>query len=202
MERTDKSNALSEDAPFSGENIFTDIDDFWGKNEINNLAQSGLVAGTGGSNFSPYDTLTRAQLAQMLSNLFAQNSGEKQSPFEDVDSTSWYSSAVYNVYTAGYMRGADDGLFYPDRVITLEELVTVMARAARSINADMEETCTALLNRFVMAEEISDWAKEPIAYAAGSGLISRFYENGYFMPKQNATRGQAAVLLYRLYAMK
>lgn len=202
LERTDKSNALAEEVSFSGENAFADIDDFWGKNEINNLAQSGFVNGTGEAKFSPYDTLTRAQLAQMLSNVFAPNSEKKQSPFKDVDSESWYSPAIYNVYTAGYMRGEEDGLFYPDRVITLEELVTITARVARSINADTEKTDTALLNRFVMADEISDWAKESVAYATKSGLISKFYENGYFMPKQNATRGQAAVLLYRLYAMK
>ena len=202
LERTDKSNALSGEVSFGGESAFVDIDDFWGKNEINNLAQSGLVAGTGGSSFSPYDTLTRAQLAQMLSNVLVQSGAEKQSPFKDVDSQSWYSSAVYNVYAAGYMRGGDDGLFYPDRGVTLEELVTIASRAARSIKADTEEGKLSLLNRFVMADEISDWAKEPVAYAVGSGLISKFYENGYFMPKQDATRGQAAVLLYRLYAMK
>lgn len=202
LKRIGGGAAGAEQVSFEGEDIFTDIDDFWGKNEVNNLAQDGLVSGVDELKFAPYEALTRAQLAQMISNLFGVGNAQKQTPFKDVDGESWYAPAVYNAYIRGYMRGGNDGLFEPNKNLTLEELVTVMTRIFRDITNDTEGANTELLNHFIWANDISDWARDTVAYAVGKGLINRFYENGYFAPKEYATRGQAAVLLYRLNSIK
>ena len=63
---------------------------------------------------------------------------------------------------------------------------------------ELTRTKTVYLVKAKSESEISDWAKASIVYAMEKGFLNRFYENGYFMPKEIATRGQAAVLCYRL----
>ena len=124
-------------------------------------------------------------------------------PFTDCQKNAWYQNAVYDAYSSGYMRGESDGRFYPERNVTKEELAAIAVRAARALQPDASGVADeAWISGFAHQDEISDWAREPIAYAVKSGLFRQFYENGGFEPKAPATRGEAAVLLYRIRAMK
>jgi hypothetical protein len=49
-------------------------------------------------------------------------------------------------------------------------------------------------------DRIAVWAKKGVAIAAREKII-RGMENGSFVPAANATRAQAAVMLYRLYQL-
>lgn len=206
---------------FDGETQFQDLDTFWGRNEINNLAKDGILSGMESGVFAPDAPLTRAQMAQMLSSALAPEEetaeGEEtenpakielpeksfQMPFTDCQKNAWYQNAVYDAYSSGYMRGESDGKFYPERNITKEELAAIAVRAARALQPEVSGTADdAWISGFAHQDEISDWAREPIAYAVKSGLFRQFYENGNFEPKAPATRGEAAVLLYRIRAMR
>lgn len=219
LQRSDKAAGDGE-VTFEGESKFSDIETFWGKNEINNLAAEGILNGTGDGKFEPYETLTRAQMAQMLKNAIINEKTEitteegettveikdnnmTGTPFSDVSDSAWYKDAVYDVYASGYMRGTGMGLFNPNEKITMEELVTTASRVMKNLRDENDVGAELdILTAFENKDKISEWAKEPVAYAAKTGLISRFYENGKFEPDSYAKRGDAAVILYRLAAMK
>ena len=139
---------------FEGETQFKDLDTFWGRNEINNLAKDGILSGMESGVFAPDAPLTRAQMAQMLSSALAPETenadGEEaespakielpqksfQMPFTDCQKNAWYQNAVYDAYSSGYMRGESDGRFYPERNVTKEELAAIAVRAARALQPD------------------------------------------------------------------
>ncbi len=204
LKRTNKALGGDEEVAFEGEAKFDDVDDFWGKNEILNLAEQGLVSGVSESKFAPFENLTRAQAAQMISNALVPESENYSSLFSDVADDAWYAQAVYNVYKAGFMRGTGEGKFSPDKKITVEEFITLASRISKYYTGSEETEIvdTKFTDRFNFAGDISPWAKESMEYAINSGLLNRFYENGNLMPKENITRGQAAVLIYRLNSLK
>ena len=208
LKRTNGAGAQDE-VKFEGEQQFSDLDGFWGKNEINVLAQNGILSGSGGGLFRPYDSITRAEFAQMLSNALGLESENYGSIFDDVPRGAWYEKAVYNVYKNGFMRGKTRERFCPEDNITLEELTAAAVRAYRYKNDTAEpgggETAAVdgngeyvSLGGFLYKDSISEWARASVAYAAEKGLLGRLWENGRFMPAEAATRGQAAVLCYRL----
>lgn len=55
------------------------------------------------------------------------------------------------------------------------------------------------LAKFKDKNSIAPWAEETASIAVYNGVIDG--SNGKFMPKQNATRAEAAMMLYRLYEL-
>lgn len=192
------NGAGQDDVKYDGDSKFSDIDGFWGKNEINVLAENGVVSGSDGVSFKPYNNITRAEFAQMLANALKLESESCGRIFEDTESGAWYEKAVYNVYKNGFMRGKTQERFCPNDNITLEEMTAVAARVHMLKNDISEYGESDSLTDFKYEHEISDWAKPSVTYAVKNGLLNKFYENGFFIPKDAATRGQAAVLCYRL----
>lgn len=131
--------------PAGAASSFGDISDQTTAVNADILRLMGVVSGTGGNQFNPAGTLTRAQFCTMLVN-FLQKGDEArryatQTIFSDVKSTHW--ARAYINYAASYTVGGDtegsagvrlisgvgDGRFLPDRNITMAEAVTILLRA-------------------------------------------------------------------------
>ena len=110
------------------------------------LRLMGVVTGTGGNQFNPHGTLTRAQFCTMVMT-FLQKGDEApryatRTIFTDVTSTHWARSFVNmaasytvtegegeNTQRVPLVSGVGDGRFLPDAEITLAEAVTILLRA-------------------------------------------------------------------------
>ena len=191
------SDAVSGKVIYEGEENFTDIDYWWGRNEINLLANDGVISGYGDGSFRPEDNITRAEFASILYYALIKENKEADKIFEDVNPDDWYYNAVYNLFTEGYIRGKSGRYFAPNDNITLEELFVVTARICM-INGEYQAADANYLGNFVYADKISDWAKEAVCFAVENGYADRLYENGQLDVTKNATRGEATVILYRL----
>ena len=192
--------AETDEVVYDGETHFTDIDGFWGNAEINLLAEAGIVEGVTPAEFRPNDSVTRAEFAAMLARMYgAGNLEDGQQIFSDVPADAWYAGAVAWAYGEGYLRGIGGSRFGPMQQITLEEAVTVLVRCMRDGGLISGTADKTMLEGFQLREAISPWAEEAVCNAVQSGLLSKFYENGYFNASAPATRGEIAVLLYRTY---
>ena len=58
----------------SASDRFSDLTEDWYKKSVNWAAENGVINGTGGSSFSPYDTITREQIAAIFYR-YAQSKG-------------------------------------------------------------------------------------------------------------------------------
>lgn len=89
----------------------------------------------------------------------------------------WYHDGVAYCIEKKYMKGYDDGLFYPDNEITLAELVQLLY--------NMDGT---------KVENVGEnWYDAALAWAKGANIIT----DAEFSPDNQATREQLAVLLYK-----
>ncbi|MDI3477679.1 MAG: arabinan endo,5-alpha-L-arabinosidase [Thermoanaerobacterium sp.] len=113
--------------------------------------------------------------------------------FNDVKEGAWYANAVEAAYKAGIILG-DGKNMRPNDPITREEMAAVIMRIYGKLVEYREDNIGN--TTFSDNNKISEWAKNAVANAVKLGIV-KGYEDNTFRPKENATRAEAAAMLYR-----
>ncbi|ETT73028.1 hypothetical protein C173_13312 [Paenibacillus sp. FSL R7-277] len=99
----------------------------WAAEAIGQVTRSGIMKGYGGGSFKPNQTITRAEMATILSRLIT-NAQDHATGFSDI-AGHWAQAAIERTSQAGMITGYQDGTFRPDRTLTRAEAVTIVNRA-------------------------------------------------------------------------
>ncbi|MDE7219918.1 MAG: S-layer homology domain-containing protein [Oscillospiraceae bacterium] len=175
------------EAPWT--NSFTDIaEDAWYYDAVRFVNEQGLMSGHSDGRFGPNETLSRAQLAQILFNKEGGPMVNYLMDFSDVAGEAWYAEAVRWAASQRIVGGYGNGMFGPDDPITREQLAVMLWRYSGSPAATSKEL------HFADAGESSGYALEALRWAVEQGIING-YGNGQLAPQGLATRGQAAQML-------
>ena len=158
------------------------------------VVDKGLFAGTDSTLFSPNDTMTRAMAAAVLYRLAGSPEVEEQSAFDDVPRDRWYADAVAWASGVGVVKGYDDGLFYPGREVTRQELVTMLYRYA--VYSGVDVTAPELGDQYLDRDSVAGWAADAFAWAVDRGIISGTSPDE-LSPGGNALRYMTAVIFQR-----
>jgi hypothetical protein len=183
-----------EDMP--SEEIFLDIADSWAKEEILKLYEEEVVTASEDKRFRPDDDVTRAEFASFLIRaLKLPADGASESAFADVNGDDWFAGAVQSARRAGIINGYSDGTFRPNNLISREEMAKMLLAACDHLELPYGEADIAASYRDF--SDISVWARDAVAAAADLQLMKGM-ENDRFVPFDNSTRAQAAVVINRL----
>lgn len=153
----------------------------------------GLMTGTSATTFEPNISLSRAMLVAVLHRL----EGSPQASggdFTDVSDGDWYAQAVNWAASVGVVNGFDDGTFQPNAAITREQMAAILRNYAAYKGLDV--SASGDLANYSDAASVSDWAKESVEWAVGSGLIGG-YEDSTLQPQGTTTRAEVASVLQR-----
>lgn len=107
---------------------------------INDFREKGIVHGYPDGSFRPDRSISRAEVAQILSEHFLpkdaiwRNEGEfaftnKGLPFSDIDAKAWYNLAIRRSFRAGVIKGYNDGTFRPGSSVTVAEGTKLIIQA-------------------------------------------------------------------------
>ena len=177
--------------------IFCDIANVeWAKNAINSLAEKGIVSGKGEGKFAPMDNIKREEFVQMIVKAFNLSGSDTEMQFDDVNADEWYFPSIKTAYSLGIINGIDGNSFGTGRFITRQDMAAIILRTARKLGktfGNYEEEA----EYFADDTDISEYAKEAV-YALRNGKIIAGMDGNRFEPKSNATRAQAAVIIYAL----
>lgn len=176
---------------------FSDVDeDNWFHSAVSFVYERGMMSGTTETTFSPDQATTRGMLVTILHRLEGIPAAEA-SNFSDVSREMYYAKAVdwasQNGIVTGY-GGSEAGTFGPENNVTREQMAAILYRYSQKKGVDM--TARGDLSGFTDQDAISAYAKEPMAWAVGMGLISGMGD-GTVAPTGNATRAQVATILMR-----
>lgn len=151
---------------------FDDVSDSAYADAINAMGAYELLEGDGKGNFTPRSQLTRAQLCAMLARVLnvAYNG---PTLFDDVEQSSWYGPYVNAMAYLGLVEGTGNGKFNPGATLTQEQFLTIMGRAARFLNLQLDrygqwaedEGHFALYQRLLL-KPYSSWARSSMAVLA------------------------------------
>jgi murein DD-endopeptidase / murein LD-carboxypeptidase len=108
--------------------IFRDVpSEHWAVGAVNAMYKSGYVHGSNGS-FRPEDSLTRAQLAKILTNVFDLKQPAVKRSFTDVPATHWAYPYIQALAASGITTGYSDGSFRPNNPVTRAQFAAFLYR--------------------------------------------------------------------------
>ncbi len=168
----------------------SDIDSHWAEDELENLINAGILKGFDGK-ASPDNGITRGEFTALISRTLALESNDRVT-FTDIPKGHMFFSEINAAYDAGIIQGTGGNTFSSDKKITREEIMLIISRC-------LPKTGTAIVNfkdigkNYIYLSELK--------LALSSGIITGFSDNT-FKPKNNATRGECAVMLSRLLKAK
>lgn len=113
-------------------------------------------------------------------------------PFTDLTGH-WAMDEVTTAWKLGLMNGVSGTRFAPDKTLSRAMAATILYRLAGSPASDGALTFTDV--------EPGQWYSDAIAWAAGEGIVDGVKPD-QFAPKNNVTRQQLAVMLYRYVQTK
>ena len=177
------------------ESSFIDVaKDAWYRAAVDFVAGRGLFSGIGENTFAPEETLSRGMFITALYRLEEPEIQTLDLPFADVPTGAWYEKAAIWGRLVGIASGDGDGAFRPDDAVTREELAVMLYRYGQLLN--LSTSGRDSLSAFTDSGDVSDWARDAVAWAVDSGMINGD-ENGRLAPGATATRAEAAAMLQR-----
>ncbi|MCL2564075.1 MAG: S8 family serine peptidase [Oscillospiraceae bacterium] len=191
-------------AVLPGVSWFNDIGGHWANGWIVNMAELGLVSGTGNGAFSPYRNMTRAEFVTVLGRLYRQTGGYipvRNDGFIDTQNNSWYSRYVAWAAEQSIVQGVGGNRFQPYGSITREQAITILANFAAHLGQYSPGNPMSLAP-FVDGNHVSHWAVGPMAWSVEQGVIQGIpVHNGRALwPTVTAQRAELVVMLAQFMA--
>lgn len=170
---------------------FTDINNNWAKDYINQLYNNGILFAKQPGLYKPLDDITRAEFAAYLVNTLRLESKTSDIIFKDVETSSDYASFIKTAAAYKLITGNPQGYFKPNDPITRQDAATIMQRAILLLDADDE---LLLEPEFRDANQVSDYAESAVKLIYNMHIMTGKPGN-LFEPKSFATRAEVAKIL-------
>lgn len=169
--------------------------DAWYTPYVEYVLNKGIMTGKGDNLFAPGEIICRAQFATILHRLSGSESVAYSDKFPDVADGDFYTTPV--LWAAQdevrVIEGYENGNFGPADSITREQLATMLYRYAKYRGFNTETT--AGLDAFPDADEVNDFAKDAMAWAVGTKIITG--DNGRLNPQGESARAVCAAMIQR-----
>lgn len=204
---------------------FTDTRGHWAEQSINTLADRGVVEGFNDNEFNPDGNVTRAQYLKMIMGATGvEPATYREGECLEAHAGDWYApylqkaldlGLIPEAMIAGFKQNVEyhvdenghatdskvvySGAFNGNLKISREEMAVLTQyfyQYTRTILTN-DKTDLSSAPKFKDSEKISDWAKRSVEASATLGFIEGM-DDGNFMPKEHATRAQAATIILRV----
>lgn len=167
----------------------------WAEPEVNAALDVGLVP----SRCAGYYTfeITHSQMAALLVRYTELATGKElplpeEHPFADTQ-----DEYIEKAYAAGIVQGVGEKIFAPDKVVTREQLATMLYRTIIQLGPEWTVD-SSISTEYSDFDQVSDWAQEAV-----SVLLAKKIMNGVsatqISPKVYCSTEQAIALVYRLF---
>ena len=107
---------------------FPDTKNHWASREIAIAAQNGLVAGYDDGKFRPDASVSRAEMAVILSRMIEKTFPRAGAGFPDVPGDHWAAEEIAALAASGILRGYEDGTFRPSAEVSRGEVAVLIER--------------------------------------------------------------------------
>ena len=180
----------------------SDIDDCYAKEEINYVCSKGLIdlySNDGETTFFvPDKEISRAEFAKILTTFLKINAERASADAPDLadkqdipEDYSVYVLAACAKNVMGLRKENDKLYFLPNQKVTREEAAYVLGNLIKAYVSTLK------------TEKFSDFSETESTYIANASTLVALdlmigYDDGTFRPKNNITRQELALVLYRM----
>lgn len=178
------------------EDVYTDVKGHWAEQNIDYCVKNEYFTGVSDTLFAPDELTSRAMYVTVLSRVSGDDVGAYSGAFADVPAGSWYDKPCGWGSANGVVSGVGDGLFLPNENVTREQMAVFLYRLAGYMGKADDEIVYYRLDAYRDSGEISDWAREAMAWCLEHSFITG-RSNGGMCPKDTATRAEVATVIAR-----
>ncbi len=168
-------------------------DDYWAKWSINKAYELGLVGGIGDNKYGPNMTLTKAQVLQMMYNMWISKHPEDKLSGE---ASNWYEHALTWAKANQIIKEDEVSSFEPDSDVTREQACVYLYRMVENKQLNIPFVDPYYWT-FSDLENKSEETKEAVKSFQKAKIISGVSSNS-FAPDKILTRAQMATIMERL----
>ena len=173
---------------------FKDVDTkAWYAEAVTAAVDNGLLYGKSRTQLAPNGLLTRAEMAAITNRSFGCYKTADISAYKDVAKGKWYYNDVALAVQMGTYNGVSASSMQPDRAITRQEAIAVVARA---LQLDLDDYAKTDLSKFADAKEVSGWALPYMKAMVAAGYVHGRTQG--LVPQANITRAEFAQLYFNI----
>ncbi len=221
-EEEEEAMAGEEEAEEAAEPEFSDTEGHWAEEEINVMAEIGIVEGNPDGSFAPDGYLNRAEAATLLYRIVNSTPNDpNEMPFSDVELGEWYTPYIAALKDLELIEGNPDGTFEPAENINRAEFLQLALNVYLSLYPEMVELIEILDNEMttVYADlDPSEWYAGTVDVATDLGFVegsacesavgseatgdetgSETVEAVCFYAANEITRAEATKILYTMF---
>ena len=175
----------------------TDFKDYdakaWYAEAVSAAVDNGLLYGKSATVIDPNGLLTRAEMAAITTRSFGCYKAADISQYKDVAKDKWYYNDVALAVQMGTYNGVSASSMQPDRAITRQEAIAVVARA---LQLNLDNYSKTDLSKFADAKDISTWALPYMKAMVATGYVHGRTQG--LVPQANITRAEFAQLYFNI----
>jgi hypothetical protein len=150
--------------------------------------QSTYINGYADGSFKPEKSVSRAEIAAMLSRIGAGEQGAVATvSFSDMPADHWAFQVVALIQSTGLMKGLADDTFMPNVELTRAEMAVIISRWLKLTNE----------GDGAASDIQGHWAERSIRLVIQAGMMSGI-PDGSFKPDQALTRAEAVAIFNRV----
>ena len=173
---------------------FKDVDTkAWYAEAVTAAVDNGLLYGKSKTQLDPNGLLTRAEMAAITNRSFGCYKAADISAYKDVAKGKWYYNDVALAVQMGTYNGVSSTSMQPDRAITRQEAIAVVARA---LQLDLDDYSKTDLSKFTDAKDVSTWALPYMKAMVAAGYVHGRTQG--LVPQANITRAEFAQLYFNI----
>jgi S-layer homology domain len=177
---------------------FDDVpDNYWAKPYIDALSSRDLISGFEDGDFKPDQSVTRAQIANIVSRTFDLTTDQKSLQFSDVEGGYWARESIDEVVKGGFMTGFPNNTFSPNAPVTRAQALTTLVTG---LGLQPPTNKQAALSRYTDATKIPTWATDKVAAATAGNLVVNYPNLQQLNPDQPTTRAELSAMIYQALA--
>ena len=176
--------------------IFDDMEShLWACNAVDYLFNLDVVNGVSDFMYAPADMVTREQFTKLICSAFDIKlyPGTTVS-FSDTDKNAWYYPYIEKMVSNGLIKGVSNELFGVGNNITRQDMAVIMYRVGEYNGLFTSKHSNS---PFIDTNEISSYALNAVNSLKEYGIL-KGDDTGKFNPKSNATRAEAAQMIYNM----
>ena len=175
----------------------TDFRDFdksaWYAEAVSATVDNGLLYGKSATVIDPNGLLTRAEMAAITNRSFGCYKAADISAYKDVAKGKWYYNDIALATQMGTYNGVSSSSMQPDRAITRQEAIAVVARA---LQLNLDDYAKTDLSKFADAKDVSAWALPYMKAMVAAGYVHGRTQG--LVPQANITRAEFAQLYFNI----
>ena len=174
---------------------FSDISNVpWASEAIISLAEDGIINGVGNKRFEPDGTVTREQFVKMIVGALEIKGDADISKFDDIAKGEWYCEFLSAAVANEIIMGISENAFGVGSPVSRQDMSVIIYRAMKKCGIELLEKTDELPTD---TDSVSDYAREAVEALYKAGIVNGMGD-GRFAAGENATRAQAAKIIYEV----